>query len=38
MHIYIIVQDYITNVPSCFGASAPSAGSFGIVLAEDTIF
>ena len=30
MHAYIL-QYYITNAPTCFGASAPSSGSLDIV-------
>jgi hypothetical protein len=34
-HIYIyILLNYIANAPTCFGASAPSSGSFGIVFAK----
>jgi hypothetical protein len=33
-HIYNKILNYITNAPTCFGASAPSAGSFDIVFAE----
>jgi len=42
-HIYIYiyiytriyrVQNYITNAPTCFGASAPSSGSLYIVFAK----
>jgi hypothetical protein len=35
MYMYI-VQNYITNVPTCFGASAPSSGSFDIALPKVT--
>jgi len=40
MHIYIYIYirfkilNYITNVPTCFDASAPPSGSFDIVFAE----
>jgi len=33
MTIYI-VQNYITNVPTCFGAPAPSSGSFDVVFSK----
>ena len=33
-HMYII-QNYISNAPTCFGASAPSSGSLYIVFTED---
>jgi len=29
-----IVQNYLTNTPTCFGASAPSSGSLYIVFVE----
>jgi hypothetical protein len=32
IHIYIL--NYITNAPTCFGASAPSLESFHVVLAN----
>jgi len=32
-HIYI-VQNYITNTPARFGASAPSSGRFDVAFAE----
>ena len=28
MHINIKILNYITNVPTCFGASASSSGSY----------
>ena len=28
------VQNYITNAPTCFGASSPSSGSFDIAFAK----
>ena len=36
MHTYIHIKilTYITKVPTCFGASAPSSGSFDIVSAK----
>jgi len=33
-HVHIKILDNITNAPTCFGASAPSSGSFDIVFAE----
>ena len=34
-HIYsYTVQNYITNAPTCFGASAPSSGSLYTVFAK----
>jgi len=33
MHIYIVLN-YITNAPTCLGASAPSSGSFDIAFAK----
>jgi len=33
MHIYIKILNYITDAPTCFGASAPSSRSFDIVFA-----
>jgi len=32
--IYIYILNYIANAPTCFGASAPSSGSFGIAFAK----
>ena len=32
-HTHTHISNYITNVPTCFGASAPSAGSFDIAFA-----
>ena len=32
MYIYIYILNYITNAPTCFGACAPSSGSFDIVF------
>ena len=35
IYIYMyIVQNYITNAATCFGASALSSGSFGNVFAK----
>jgi hypothetical protein len=34
VHIYIEILNYITNAPTCFGASAPSYGSFHIAFAK----
>jgi hypothetical protein len=36
MHTYINIKilNYITKAPTCFGASAPSSGSFDIVFAK----
>jgi hypothetical protein len=34
MYIYITTLNYITNAPTCFGASAPSAGSFDIAFVK----
>ena len=34
MHIYITILNYTTNSPTCFGASAPSSGSFDIVFTK----
>jgi len=38
IYIIYIVQNYITNAPTCFGASAPSSGSIGIVFAKDIMY
>ena len=35
-HTHITILNYITNAPTCFGASAPSSESFDIVFAEVT--
>jgi hypothetical protein len=34
MYIYVKILIYITNAPTCFGASAPSSWSFDIAFAE----
>ena len=36
MHTFIHIKmlSYITNAPTCFGASAPSSGTFDIVFAK----
>ena len=31
---YVKISTYITDAPTCFGASAPSAGSFDIAFAK----
>jgi SUMO ligase MMS21 Smc5/6 complex component len=33
-HIYIKILNYITNAPTCFGASAPSSGSFDVAFVK----
>jgi len=35
-HIYICIKilNYITNAPTCFGAIAPSSGSFDIAFGK----
>ena len=32
IYIYKTILNYITNAPTCFGASAPSAGSVDIAF------
>jgi len=34
MRLYIL-KYYVTNVPTCFGASEPSAGSLDLAFAKD---
>ena len=34
IYIYITKLNYITNVPKCFGVSAPFSGSLFIVLGK----
>ena len=33
VYVYIKILDYVTNAATCFGASAPSYGSFDIAFA-----
>jgi hypothetical protein len=34
IYTYIKILNYITNAPKCFGAYAPSSGSFDIAFAK----
>jgi hypothetical protein len=36
IYLYIRILNYITKAPTCFGAFAPSSGSFDIVFAKVT--